>query len=70
MKIVVEHKINRKQKEELKEEFNEAIDELQKQLAETFAGWERTKTVVTYTIVGVAVGSFGLGYFIGRSRGD
>ena len=73
MKIVMEHKINEEQKEELRSELNTALKDFRTQLGETFEDWgyiEKTQRLMTYAVVGIGVGGFALGYFVGRSRGD
>jgi len=67
MNIVVEHKLNEEQSDTLREDLDRALSEVKEQLDKTFVGWERTKKVVSYTVVGVGVLSFAFGYFVGKS---
>lgn len=73
MKIVVEHKLDDEQKEEMKSEFGdvreeleEALKELRFQVESTFDGWEKTKKIFTYTLVATGVGGFAFGFIVGK----
>lgn len=69
MKIVVEHKINDRQKEEIRAELNQGLNDLQDQLYKNFNAWQQqSKKLVVYSLIGVGVTGFSLGYFIGKLK--
>ena len=68
MKFIIEHKLDESQKDEVKAELDQALEDLKVRMEGMFDGWEKTKRVATYAIVASGVLGFVLGYIVGKTE--